>query len=76
MITSEVRSCDCVAIESFLAGSGKRPECRVKVTVPWMNRTNGTEYQDKKYGKGQRLHNINEKKKTATCTCCGRTKML
>lgn len=32
------------------------------------------EYQDKKYGKGKRIHNVTIKGTTARCTVCGNVK--
>lgn len=36
--------------------------------------TPATEYQEKVYGKGVRLHNIGKEGKSAKCTCCGKIK--
>lgn len=32
-----------------------------------------SEYQDKKYGEGVRVCNLDQKKTEATCTVCGKT---
>lgn len=32
-----------------------------------------SEYQDKKYGEGNRVCNLDQKKTEATCTVCGKT---
>ena len=36
--------------------------------------TPSTEFQDKIYGKGNRLHNICKEGKQAKCTCCNKVK--
>ena len=36
------------------------------------NPSYASEYQDKKYGNGNRIHNLDIKKTNATCTVCGK----
>lgn len=40
------------------------------------NPSHASEYQDKKYGQGQRICNVGQEKKDATCTVCGKTHNL
>lgn len=37
------------------------------------NPSNGSDYQNKKYGDGMRVMNLDVKKAEATCTVCGKT---
>jgi hypothetical protein len=34
--------------------------------------SHSSDYQDKKYGEGMRLHNLDMKKTAAKCTVCGK----
>lgn len=76
---TKVLPCDCTsATELTVKSAATKFEMAPKGEIPWQNRTNGAEYQDKKYGKGNRLHNIRRKGSVigATCTVCGRRKVL
>ena len=37
------------------------------------NPSHGSDYQDKKYGDGMRVMNLDQKKTEASCTICGKT---
>lgn len=72
-----VKHCGCTGVQDFevkSAGGKARSGVRPKQTVPWMTTNAGAAYQDEKYGKGMRLHNIGGKTatKTATCTVCNK----
>ena len=43
-------------------------KCGCQSTPP-----NTSQYQDKRYGEGMRVMNLDVKKTDATCTVCGRT---
>ena len=79
-MTTKVRPCSCTSVLLFevKCGTGKSRESKPKCAVPWMTQTAGAAYQDAKYGKGLRLHNIGGKgqTKTATCTVCGKHETL
>lgn len=40
------------------------------------NPSHASDYQDKKYGKDNRICNLNEKKDSADCSVCGKTHRL
>lgn len=70
-----VASCDCVSMGVVIvksAGQKKGPN-HMMTNIPFHTRGNGAEFQDQRYGKGRRLHNIN-RNGTLTCTVCGRRK--
>lgn len=74
---TKVMPCDCTSVFFARAkcANAKR-EDKPKFDIPWFSREAGALYQDVRYGKGQRLHNLGGKgvTKTATCTVCGRSK--
>ena len=35
-----------------------------------------SDFQDKRYGSGNRIHNLSKDAKKATCTVCGKVKLL
>lgn len=77
MPNTRVQDCNCVSVEQFsVKSAGTKQDLRPTTPIPWMNRENGAKYQDAKYGKGMRLHNIRVKGKElgATCTVCGNRK--
>jgi len=78
-MATQVLPCNCVSVENFeVKCAGVKRGLRFKATVPYVTRTAGADYQDQKFGLGQRLHNIGGKgsAKTATCTVCGRSKLI
>jgi len=40
------------------------------------NPSHGAMYQDSKYGQGMRVCNVDEQKKNASCTVCGKNHQL
>jgi hypothetical protein len=81
---SKVMPCACSRVESFevkSAGAKRGINQRPVSPVPWMTQASGAQFQDKIYGVGQRLHNIGSqgnkgKSLTATCTVCGKNKLI
>lgn len=74
---TKVMACPCVGADVIVVkSSNAKRETKPRAIVPWFNRTKGAEFQDKKFGKGMRLHNLGGKgtARTATCTVCGVTK--
>ena len=76
-MATRVMACPCTGVEVGIAKCGvSKREIKPRFTIPWFNRTKGAEYQDAKFGKGNRIHNLGGKglSKTATCTVCGVSK--
>lgn len=40
------------------------------------NPSHGSDFQDKKYGEGMRVMNLDQKKSSASCTICGKEQKL
>lgn len=79
MAKTKVMPCDCTSITIIkVKAAGDRSGARWEAAVPFHTRANGAEFQDKKYGKGMRLHNLTDKQKEAkaSCTVCGKVKNL
>lgn len=72
-MSTEIRSCNCENVFAFQAGSGIRTT-RPLVEIPFFARDRGAKFQDDRYGKGMRVHNVG--KKIARCTVCGKEKGL
>lgn len=73
-----VAPCPCTNVQDFnVKSAGTKTELRPRATVPWNTRDAGARFQDARYGKGQRLHNIGGRgtSKTITCTVCGQRKL-
>ncbi len=76
--TTKVMPCNCVQATDIVVKSGSGST--TGGTKPRMAQRiyplAGAEFQDKKYGKGNRLHNIGRRGKEVswTCTICGNRK--
>ena len=79
MAKTQVRDCDCVSsILIVVKSAGAKKDACPRTEIPWFNRENGAKFQDGKYGKGRRLHNVTDSSKSpqATCTVCGKHKQV
>jgi len=72
-MSTEIQDCNCVSVLIFMVGSGAR-QFRPIAQMPFHTQTSGASFQDARYGKGKRVHNLGPK--TSTCTVCGRSKAL
>lgn len=69
-----IADCDCTGADKLTVSMGQKQ--KIEGSIPWYSRTKGVEYQEGKFGKGMRLHNVDRHKKTKTCTVCGKKKNL
>lgn len=74
MCETMISDCDCTGADKLIVSIGQKQ--KVEGVIPWYSRTRGVEYQEEKFGKGNRLHNVDRAKKTKTCTVCGKRKVL
>ena len=75
----DVRACHCVAARTLTYKTGAKQHGRVDDFFPFHTRANAAEMQDKKYGRGMRLHNpgfVKGKLCSWTCTVCGDKKRV
>lgn len=70
-----IKACDCtvagrITAKSAAASKDKKPS----MEVPFGTKSNGAAFQDKLYGKGQRLHNrAGKKSELVRCSVCTKT---
>lgn len=76
-MATQIAPCECTVSHVIIVKqAGAKTELCPKWEQPWFTRENGAQFQDARYGKGMRLHNVRVKGKRIglTCTCCGKQK--